>query len=257
MQAETGTPIEIVQVIQSLIVLFIAAPALIRAIFRISQRAAASAAGWRRGGTDEHAPISPADEELVVVRARGRRCRGPLAHAADRRWSSWCILGRSRSGIFALGARPRTPVTPTSGCAPAPTPSSCPTSPSPPAPTAIALGLIIVAAGGVPRPAGVHPAADAVGARGGVRVLRGGVPVLGEHAAARATRSTSPGCSEHDPVGRAAGAGRAGGVLCERSGVINVAIEGQFLAGAWAAALDRQCRGHRRRRGGRRWSPAR
>lgn len=31
--------------------------------------------------------------------------------------------------------------------------------------------------------------------------------------------------------------GAMAGVLCERSGVINVAIEGQMLAGAWAAAL--------------------
>jgi general nucleoside transport system permease protein len=37
MQAETGTPTEIVQVIQSVIVLFIAAPALIRAIFRLRE----------------------------------------------------------------------------------------------------------------------------------------------------------------------------------------------------------------------------
>jgi general nucleoside transport system permease protein len=35
MQSSTGTPIDLVQVIQSLIVLFIAAPALVRAIFRI------------------------------------------------------------------------------------------------------------------------------------------------------------------------------------------------------------------------------
>ena len=51
--------------------------------------------------------------------------------------------------------------------------------------------------------------------------------------------------------------GSLAGVLCERSGVVNVAIEGQFLMGAFAAALfgtmagerlgrpDR--RGHRRR----------
>jgi general nucleoside transport system permease protein len=37
MQAETGTPTEIVQVIQSVIVLFIAAPALIRAIFHLRE----------------------------------------------------------------------------------------------------------------------------------------------------------------------------------------------------------------------------
>jgi len=35
MQSETGVPIEIVEVVQSLIVLFIAAPALIRAVFRL------------------------------------------------------------------------------------------------------------------------------------------------------------------------------------------------------------------------------
>jgi general nucleoside transport system permease protein len=35
MQATTGTPVDIVTVIQSLIVIFVAAPALVRAIFRI------------------------------------------------------------------------------------------------------------------------------------------------------------------------------------------------------------------------------
>jgi simple sugar transport system permease protein len=38
MQARTGTPIDIVLVVQSLIVLFIAAPPLVRAIFRIPVR---------------------------------------------------------------------------------------------------------------------------------------------------------------------------------------------------------------------------
>ena len=36
MQSSTGIPIDLVQVIQSLIVLFIAAPALIRSIFHLS-----------------------------------------------------------------------------------------------------------------------------------------------------------------------------------------------------------------------------
>ena len=59
MQAETGVPTEIVQVIQSVIVLFIAAPALIRAIFRLrAVGVAAASAGWRRGGTDDRADVS-------------------------------------------------------------------------------------------------------------------------------------------------------------------------------------------------------
>ncbi|MBV9919434.1 MAG: ABC transporter permease [Pseudonocardia sp.] len=50
MQAETGVPTEIVQVVQSVIVLFIAAPALIRAIFRLRESRASGvgqlAKGW-------------------------------------------------------------------------------------------------------------------------------------------------------------------------------------------------------------------
>jgi ABC-type uncharacterized transport system permease subunit len=37
MQAKTGTPLDIVLVIQALVVLFIAAPALVRAIFRLKE----------------------------------------------------------------------------------------------------------------------------------------------------------------------------------------------------------------------------
>lgn len=51
MQVSTGTPIDIVLVIQALIVLFIAAPPLIRSIFRVRVRAAGPvgglAEGWR------------------------------------------------------------------------------------------------------------------------------------------------------------------------------------------------------------------
>ena len=78
MQAETGVPTEIVQVIQSVIVLFIAAPALIRSIFRL--RAVARRRRRRAGEGVERmtAPVSPADEELVVVRhvvdVAGSRC---------------------------------------------------------------------------------------------------------------------------------------------------------------------------------------
>ncbi len=50
LQSATGTPIDLVQVIQSLIVLFIAAPAVIRAIFRLRDSGSgvgqALAKGW-------------------------------------------------------------------------------------------------------------------------------------------------------------------------------------------------------------------
>ena len=49
MQAQTGTPIDIVLVLQALIVLFIAAPALVRAVFRIrggSSEAMSLSKGW-------------------------------------------------------------------------------------------------------------------------------------------------------------------------------------------------------------------
>ncbi len=49
MQAKTGTPIDIVLVIQSLVVLFIAAPALVRAVFRLREGGATTISlskGW-------------------------------------------------------------------------------------------------------------------------------------------------------------------------------------------------------------------
>ena len=45
--------------------------------------------------------------------------------------------------------------------------------------------------------------------------------------------------------------GSLSGVLCERSGVINVAIEGQMLAGAFSAAVAGSARRQRLRRPGR------
>jgi simple sugar transport system permease protein len=49
MQAGTGTPVDIVLVIQSLIVLFIAAPPLVRATFRVRVRAGGPVAGLSQG----------------------------------------------------------------------------------------------------------------------------------------------------------------------------------------------------------------
>ncbi|MGH7777428.1 MAG: ABC transporter permease, partial [Candidatus Dormibacterales bacterium] len=49
MQATTSVPVDLVQVIEALVILFVAAPALIRAVFRIrAQRAPAArvSPGW-------------------------------------------------------------------------------------------------------------------------------------------------------------------------------------------------------------------
>ena len=46
MQSTTGTPVQIVQVLQALIVMFVAAPPLIRALFRLRP----SRGGTRGGG---------------------------------------------------------------------------------------------------------------------------------------------------------------------------------------------------------------
>ncbi|AUZ88991.1 ABC transporter permease, partial [Arthrobacter agilis] len=55
MQASTGTSIDIVLVVQSLIVLFIAAPPLVRALFRLP---APGAARTGKGGTPHRTPAS-------------------------------------------------------------------------------------------------------------------------------------------------------------------------------------------------------
>ena len=49
MQSQTSTPVDLVLVIQALVILFIAAPVLIRALFRLKETSEATkgvAAGW-------------------------------------------------------------------------------------------------------------------------------------------------------------------------------------------------------------------
>ena len=86
MQSATGTPIDLVAVIQSLIVLFIAAPAADPGDLPAQELGrAASAPSWRRGGTDEHRG-GPRERRR---RARGRR-RRPAGGNACSAGSSWC-----------------------------------------------------------------------------------------------------------------------------------------------------------------------
>ncbi|MBO0901559.1 ABC transporter permease [Cellulomonas sp. zg-ZUI22] len=57
MQASEGIPIEIVLVVQSLIVLFIAAPPLVRAVFRLPQPGRRAPAGTRRSGASRREEV--------------------------------------------------------------------------------------------------------------------------------------------------------------------------------------------------------
>ena len=60
MQAPTGTPVDMVQVLEAVIVLMVAAPPLIRSIFRLRGRGRRASRGWPgRGGmtVTEHPPV--------------------------------------------------------------------------------------------------------------------------------------------------------------------------------------------------------
>ena len=232
MQAETGVPTEIVQVIQSVIVLFIAAPALIRAIFRLR------AVGWRRrrrageGVERMTAPTSPADEELVVVR-----------HVVDvgvplrtRLIAGGAIILAGLICIFAwgLGANPGDA---DFGLRTGSDAIELPDIAIPAAPTAIALGLIIVALGAWHAVRGFS--------RPQMRWVITAVLLCFVVAFLCWASTGSPGNPLNVPgllqntilLATPLVLGALAGILCERTGVINVAIEGQFLAGAFAGAL--------------------
>ena len=215
------------QVIQSVIVLFIAAPALIRAIFRLRE---SRGGGVTRGEGVERmtAPLGT-DEELVVVR-HVVDVRVPLR---TRLISGGAIHGRADLHLR-LGVR--RPATPTSCC------------------QRVRRGRAARhhdprhgdvdrarpdrgRARGLARRARVLPAADAVGDRG--------VLVCFVVAFLCWASTGSPGNPLNVPgllqntilLATPLVLGALAGILCERTGVINVAIEGQFLAGAFAGAL--------------------
>ena len=214
MQASEGIPVDIVLVIQSLIVLFLAAPPLVRAIFRLPSKEdvvstttspAAPGSSTRRGSS----------------RSSARRPR------SSSRSSPWPSVPRCCS------ARRR--ATPPSGSPLPTTSSSCPTSrcrPRAPRCVMVVLMALISAASWVryatKRQTPVWAAAvfAFVGMVGFLSWAAAGgtIPVVGLLAGSLA-------------VAVPLIFGALGGVLGERSGVVNIAIDGQLLAGAFAAAL--------------------
>ena len=73
MQVVTQTPIDIIVVIQALVIVFVAAPALVRAIFRIKARRVAGpeafAKGWGAVSESPQPPSAPS-RLRTVTRAR-------------------------------------------------------------------------------------------------------------------------------------------------------------------------------------------
>ena len=215
MQAQTGTPPDIVTVIQALIVIFVAAPRLTRAIFRLKGRGRSALAG--------------VTTNLVVTVSAVRATRYPRHLVTG---ISQVVLGLLGLVIFGLGSRSRH--------------QSIFHFSLPGAkfdlgswsvqarPVVVLLCLLVIAAG----------------------VLRGLDRLAGRWAAAIAifgllasfmTWSIASDPSGMNLITLLQGAlfpsaiplilGSLAGVIGERAGVVNVALEGQLLLGAFAASF--------------------
>ena len=178
------------------------------------------------------APVSPADEELVVVR-----------HVVDvgvplrtRLIAGGAIIVAGLICIFAwgLGANPGDA---DFGLRTGSDAIELPDIAIPAAPTAIALGLIVVALGAWHALRGFS--------RPQMRWVITAVLLCFVVAFLCWASTGSPGNPLNVPgllqntilLATPLVLGALAGILCERTGVINVAIEGQFLAGAFAGAL--------------------
>ena len=237
--------------LQALIVLFVAAPALVQGHAADQGVPAAEPPSWRRDGAPDMSrrrPRSPT-EGAVDVRDRGRRpppgqagraLRPGLAGAADRLLRSASTtsdghLHRSASGSPRT-TRPR---------------RSTPSRSMIVGVVVVALvALVLAALNRVPK--GALGALVYVAGRAGVlrRLHRSGATPTRR---ARSRSRSSTRCPGTIRLATPLILGALAGCLCERAGVINIAIEGQFLMGAFFASVGRQP-GLQRRDGA--WSAA-
>ena len=105
MQTATGTPVQIVQVIQALIVLFVAAPPLVRAMFRLrGARAARSQHQHVKGVERVTTAAQIACPSRWLPAAAGGRRRGAAA-AGSRRPITYPVFGLARHPACSGGTR--------------------------------------------------------------------------------------------------------------------------------------------------------
>ena len=240
MQARTGTPIDIVLVVQSLIVLFIAAPPLVRAVFRLpspdTPRAAeAGRARHREGGQRMSAPTIDATAS-APARPASALVLPPIKWHAPIAYAAVALLGlvRLRAARPDRRATARSPSRPPRDFIQFP-PFSVPVEADRDRPVrSAALAL-----------AGVSFYDDAPPARRPVPGCRSPTAFLmvfaflvwavaGKDSGLPLTGLLAGLAVPRGPAGLRRPRRR---LLCERSGIINIAIEGQLLGGAFLAAV--------------------
>jgi ABC-type uncharacterized transport system permease subunit len=213
MQVDAGVSIDLIGIIQALIIVFIAAPLLVRAIFPWGFR---SPEKGTQGWPD------------MTAASTGLRAAEIATHKARQARSGSCLPGSARGGRLRLWPGDATfrlsrPTRRLGACRT----SSCP------------RALQLHRGGGprlsrrAPVPARRRALDDAV-ARLRAGHLRDGLPRLGDGGQVLFADRHAAG---HDGARGADRARRAGRRMSERVAVVNIAIEGMLLAGAFTGAL--------------------
>ena len=234
--ADTNTPPDVVSVIEPVIVLFIAAPALIRGIFRLRgprrrQRRRPAGEGVERMSTRRSGAAGTHDRlsgRGARRHPRRRRAAGLAAQAAAARRRA----DRHRHGdLPGLGHRRRQRRRRVPGLAGRSTSTRSRSCGSPAAARPWSWASSSCRARRRPAGARLPTARMALGAVGVARCCSCSRSCAGRPPATRPTRSSLTGLVQQTRSSSSIPfiLGALAGIVCERSGVINVAIEGQML----------------------------